>query len=88
MDALVKEILLLGLTKGSYDNVVRDEAGGVDGLTATIRDMSIEGKSLVLAVQQIRVMDKVTGALRSVYPSNVDLVNLATDNIDVIREGS
>ena len=90
MDALVKDMLLLGLSKGSYDNVLADDAkadkDGVDDLTASVRDMSVEGKALSLKVRQVRVVDQVSGALRSVYPSNVDLLHL--DGIDVDREAN
>ena len=88
MDALVKDMLLLGLSKGSYDNVLADDKAdnGVDDLTASVREMSVEGKALSLKVRQVRVVDKVSGALRSVYPSNVDLLHL--DGIDVDREAN
>ena len=91
MDALVKDMLLLGLSKGSYDNVLADndakaDKDGVDDLTASVRDMSVEGKALSLKVRQVRVVDQVSGALRSVYPSNVDLLHL--DGIDVDREAN
>jgi len=82
MDALVKETLLLGLTKGSYDNVIADDA--VDGITASLRDMSIEGKSLQLRIRQVRVTEASTGNLRSVYPSNVDLDNV--EGVQVVRD--
>ena len=90
MDALVKDMLLLGLSKGSYDNVLADDAkadkDGVEDLTASVRDMSVEGKALSLKVRQVRVVDQVSGALRSVYPSSVDLLHL--DGIDVDREAN
>ena len=82
MDALIKDMLLLGLTKGSYDNVLTDN-NDVDDVAASMREMSIEGKALVLKVRQVRVIDKETGSLRTVYPSNVDLLNL--EGIDVER---
>jgi len=82
MDALIKDMLLLGLTKGSYDNVMTD-SNDVDEVAASMREMSIEGKALVLKVRQVRVIDKETGSLRTVYPSNVDLLNL--EGIDVER---
>jgi len=84
MDALIKEMLLLGLTQGSYDNVLADAADSqADGLTASMREMSVEGKSLTLKVRQVRVVDQATASLRTVYPSNVDLLQL--DGIDVER---
>lgn len=88
MDALVKEMLLLGLSKGSYDNVLKDEGEDEDvaGLTASMREMSVEGKALTLKVRQVKVFDESTGSLRSVYPSNVDLLQL--DGIEVIREAN
>lgn len=86
MDALVKEMLLLGLSGGSYDNILKDdgEAGEVDSLAASMREMSVEGKALSLKVRQVKVFDESTGNLRSVYPSNADLLHL--DGIEVIRE--
>ena len=77
MDALVKEMLLLGLSGGSYDNILKDdgEAGEVDSLAASVREMSVEGKALILKVRQVKVFDESTGNLRSVYPSNADLLH-------------
>ena len=89
MDALVKEMLLLGLSRGSYDNVLKDEdedEGEVNALAASVREMSVEGKALILKVRQVKVFDDSTGSLRSVYPSNADLLHL--DGIEVIREAN
>ena len=86
MDALIKEMLLLGLTKGSYDNLLADAGDanvGVDGLSASVREMSVEGKSLTLQVRQVRVVDQASASLRTVYPSNVDLLHV--DGIEVER---
>jgi len=86
MDALIKEMLLLGLTKGSYDNLMADAGDtnvGVDGLSASVREMSVEGKSLTLQVRQVRVVDQASASLRTVYPSNVDLLHV--DGIEVER---
>ena len=86
MDALVKEMLLLGLSEESYDNVLADEkAESVDdALASSMREMSVEGKALILKVRQVKVFDQSTGSLRSVYPSNVDLMHL--DGIEVVRD--
>ena len=87
MDALVKEMLLLGLAEESYDNVLADDdkaESSVDALAGSMREMSVEGKALSLKVRQVKVFDQATGSLRSVYPSNVDLMHL--DGIEVVRD--